>query len=297
MKSCFTLLIFGFFALVVSSNVAYPLACCAGGNAKSFVSVKSLQKYELGIATSFRDVYGVYNRDGDIEDFAKNQSVTLSLGLAARLARSLQGTFVIPFVYRYFESGSSNRSGATVGDALIGIQYTLVEPVFHDDWYPTVSAFGYLKFPSGSIAGKIKGVEIPGTGNGIWEPSVGVQLEKPIGTLTATLRASYTGRIARSETKEGDSFELMESLSLPIGKHFVVATGSSQTFYNERSINTVPIHGSGGKSISIFLTPTVFLTQLLSVSGGIEFSVPLHGWGRNQPASQLFSLAARYALF
>lgn len=283
--------------LMGASRVAFPLACCAGGNAKSFVSVKDLQKYELGLSTSFRDVYGFYNRDGDLEDFSKNQSATVSLGLATRIAGDLQGSLVVPFVYRYFEGGASSRSGASIGDVLMGLQYTLVDPVFHDDWYPTVSVFGFIKFPSGTNAGKVNGVEIPGTGNGIWEPSLGFQLEKPFGNLSTTFRLSYTGRIARSDAKEGDSFEMMESLSLPFGKTFSFSVGSIQTFYGERSFRGAASPGSAGRNISVFFTPTVFISQLLSLSAGAEFSVPMHGWGQNQPASQVFSLAARYAAF
>lgn len=283
--------------LLLIPEALFALACCAGGNAKSFVSVKSLQKYELGVATSFRDVYGIYNRYGEIEEFAKNQTMSLALGVATRLSHSFQVSLVVPLVHRYFEAGASGRSTANLGDVLAGLQYTVVEPVFHEDWYPTISTFGFIKFPSGSMDRRENGVEVPGTGNGLWEPSIGVQLEKPISFFTVTLRASYNWRLARGQMKEGDSLEFMESLSVPIGRRLLIAGGATQSLFADRSRSGEALPNSSGRLVSLFFTPSYFISQEWSVSAGAEFAIPLHGWGKNQPAAQSVSVAARYALF
>ncbi len=276
-----------FFIFAFLPRAALAAACCLGGSVKSFISLQRLQTYEVGVSTTARDVYGRYNLFGELDEAEPNQTLTLALGAGARLTQDLQAFLILPWVYRTEGGGRTDGTRAGVGDAVVGAQYTLIESLFRDDWYPTVTLTGGAKLPTGSTETKLGGKMVPGTGNGVWEPFFGIGLEKPLGFPTISLKATYTGRTGDRGAALGDMIELTGTVTAVLHQRFSLAAGATQAW----------ILKDGQRVASLFLTPTYYITRFWSVAAAAEVTLPMDGFGIGQQAMRAFTVTTRYGFY
>ncbi len=204
-----------------------------------------------------------------------------------RLNDDLQAFLVVPWVYRSNGGGRVDTNRAGVGDVIVGATYQLVETMFRDDWYPSITVTGGAKLPTGSVDTKVDGRFTPGTGNGVWEPFVGVGFEKPIGLPTLALKATFTGRMGARGLGIGNMFELTGTVSLPFTQRFNFGAGVTQAW----------IFKDGQRVASVFVTPTYYLTRFWSLAASAELAVPIAGFGVNQQMPRSVTLTAKYAFF
>lgn len=245
---------------------------------------------------SYKENYGRFNANGDVESAEAHRSVALTLGVGMRLHPDWQIQTQVPLISQTQSYGGALLNRAGLGDVSLGGEWTAVEALFTDDWYPTIRIQGGLKVPSGSVESKQNGAFRPGTGNGMWEPYVGVGLEKRFGAVSLGVRGSFTARAGGRE-RLGNQIELSEVLSYGFSPRFAVAVGSSQTWNGDTFANGRVIPGTRGNSISAFLQPTYFLDRAWSVAVSADFTVPQYGWSRNVPASQAVTAVTRYGFF
>lgn len=277
----------------------FGAACCLGGGPKSFISLKRLQKYELGVSTSFQDVYGRYNVYGELEETDRNQTYSLSFGAGVRLLSDLQSYLIIPLVLQSNGNADYQNSRLSVGDVLTGVNWIVLESLFSDDWYPTISLSAGLKFPTGSKESLSAGQYLPGTGNGLWEPFVGLNLAKTLSFATVTFDASYTIPASGTpgEVEEGDKIILSESAYIPLSQRLGVGGGSSQTWALPKSQNGAILEDSASRRANIFLNSTYFLTRVMSLSAAVDFSIPIERFGVNDQASRSFTVTMKYGFY
>ena len=278
------------------SRWAIAAACCLGGASKSFISLSRLQKYEVGTALSYKEDYGRFNAAGDVENTESHRSLALTLGAGMRLHPDWQIQMQVPLISQTQSYGSSLLNRAGLGDISLGVEWTALEALFTDDWYPTIRLQGGVTIPTGSIEQKQNGAYQPGTGNGMWEPYVGVGVEKRFGAVSLGMRGSFTARLGARE-RLGNQFELSEVLSYSFSPRVSLALGSSQTWNGDTFANGRVVTGTRGNSISAFIQPTYFIDRVWSVAVSADFTVPQYGWSRNAPASQAVSIVTRYGFF
>lgn len=292
----------------LSSTLASGAVCCLGGGPKTFVDLQHLQKYKLGLSTSFRDIYGRYDSYGDLVSAEKSQTYNMSLAATTNMADGLDVFFVLPWVYQKTSIGNESGSAASIGDVVIGSKYTLIDRLFIDDWYPIVTLLGGMKFPTGATdsvtsSGKLS----PGTGNGIWEPFFGITLRKELAPIQLGLSATYTRRFKSNvpnpsgngvlAVKEGDRFELTESGTLPVSWRLKFVLGSTQQWDLSREIDRATVPDSRARDVRAFLASTYTFTQYWSVSVTGEGSLPVAKLGVNQDASRTLTFATTYGFY
>lgn len=273
-------------------------ACCAGRGPKTFISLAELQTYELGLSVSNYRVFGRHNMYGEPEETDHNQLYTLSLGAGVRLLPSIEISAVIPFSYHEMGFGSARVHNTQVGDIVIGGRTTIVRSLFRDDWYPTIAVHAGLKVPTGSIEKFEASKFSPGTGNGLWEPFVGIGMKKEYGMVTLSFDATYTQRVGRIATfKEGNKFELSEMAAFPFSRRFSVGLGSTQSWVMRGSLGGGPVADTEGRAVSAIASSTYFLTEFWSIAAAFESGIALHGLGVNQQLAQSISLTTKYGFF
>jgi len=279
-----------------ASSLGIAAACCLGGSSKSFLSLQRLQKYEVGTALSYKEDYGRFSAAGSLESSEVHRTFQMVLGAGTRVHPDWQLHAFVPLVSQVKSYGSRLENAFGLGDVSVGVDWTAVEALFTTDWYPTIRVQAGLKLPTGGTEKKVSGTWQPGTGNGMWEPYLGVGFEKKIGQFTAGVRGGVTAR-ASSGDKLGTQLELAESLAYNFSPRFSVAAGSSQTWTGDTTVGNRTIASSSSRSISFFAQGTYFIDRTLSVALSAEFTAPQSGWSRNSPATQSISLITKYGLF
>lgn len=296
-----------FFLFFLVPRIGLAGTCCLGAGPKSFIQMKDLESYQVGFSSSVRDVYGRYDAYGDLVQAEKNQTYNLSLGAGIKLYEGIDAYTTIPWVYQIKKAGGGDRSHASVGDILAGTRVLLLRSLFRDEWYPTIYVNAGLKFPTGSVEALApNGAIQPGTGNGVWEPFLGIALQKDYQFIILGLNATYTRRFSRTvqnegtgslSVKEGDKFELSETGTIPLSQRLSIAFGANQAWELSRQINDSNVADSSTRAISVFLSSNYFLTRYWALSGGFEFAVPIARFGVNQQAARSLTVTSTYAFY
>lgn len=295
-------------SLLFVPNLTFAPPCCLGGGPKSFIQLRDLQNYQLGVSSSLRDTYGRYDAYGDLVRAEKDQTFTMAFGAGAKFIENLDSFVILPIVYRIKQSALIDVDRGNLGDVLVGSRLTVLRSLFHDEWYPTINISAGLKVPTGTVDGLSQDGHIaPGTGNGIWERFVGLGLQKDYGFLILNGSMTYTGRFGRTITgpgqedpivvKEGDRIELSESGLFPLTRRLSITVGSAQEWDLPRKLAGQMVSDSEARVTSLFFSSNYFLTQYWSLSAGAEFSVPIARLGMNLEATRTMSLTSTYTFY
>lgn len=285
------------FALL--AETARGASCCVGGSPKTFIQLRRLQTYELGLSTSLRDIYARYDSYGERQASDGNQTYSVSWGAGARLTEYLQAFATLPLIYQVNHYGSNSTSAALPGDAIMGFSWTVLEHLFFDDWYPTVNITAGAKLPTGRRESIVEGRHIPGTGNGLWEPFLGASIRKDFEWVTLSLSANYNrpfGTLMGGIT-DGNRWELIESMSLPLNRRFSIGGGLNQTWIGEKGQNGAALANSSERSIGAFFTTTYFITPLVDLTGTFDFSMPSNHLSVNYAAYRALTVTIKYGFY
>jgi hypothetical protein len=311
-------------ALLVGS-AALPLdagaaSCCGGGSAASL----TVPKYATSVADlSFdAELYdGYWNQDrkhiadppgSDLRQYRMN------LGLGYRLAKNWQASISLPYVWndnRY--SGVSSHSSG-LGDTTVALSYELLDDnsawKVRDaaDLVPAVTVGMALLVPTGISPYDDQQSSFDITGRGFYRLDGTLLVEKTLRPWNASLALAYGRYLERSVNREYGKYvepykkELGDRLSasLAAGYTWVIGTGGdsltgtvSYAFMSEAdaSFNGKRDSGSGfdkqsaGGALSYANNDSNW-----SVRAGWNHSIKQNGWGRNFPATDIFSLGVRY---
>lgn len=281
------------------AETARGASCCLGGSPKTFIQLRRLQTYELGLSTTMRDIYARYDEFGERESTDGNQTYSLTWGGGARLTEYVQAFAVLPLVYQVNRYGNTTAGLARPGDATLGMSWTVLEHLFFDDWYPTVTLTTGAKIPTGRREVVEAGRHVPGTGNGVWEPFLGASVRKDFEWATLSFSANFTRPFGDLDygIKDGNHWELIEAVSVPLNRRFSVGGGSNQTWIAEKAQNGATLPNSSQRSVGAFLTSTYFLTPLVDLTGTFEFTVPASHLSVNYPAYRAATLTVKYGFY
>lgn len=286
--------------LTTQPYLAFAAACCGGAGPKSFIVLQDLQTYEIGLSLSYRNILGEYNVYGEPQQGDRNKTYVLSFGAGARLLSDIEVSAIVPLSIHEYSSGQNAVRNRDVGDILLGGKWIVLRSLFRDDWYPSVSVTSGLKAPTGSVDRFVQAKWMPGTGNGLWEPFVGLGFKKEYGIMTVMLDFTYTARLGSrsfSGTREGDKFETSENVIVPFGRRFSIGAGSTQSWIAASTRNGLSLDDTSGRVVSLQFNSTYFFTQLFSMGLAIDSGIPITGLGVNQPLAQTASVVTRYRFF
>jgi hypothetical protein len=286
-------------ALLLAVETAKAASCCLGGSPKTFIQLRRLQTYEVGLSTSVRDNYARYDLHGEYQSSDGNQTYSVAWGAGARLSENVQVFGVLPLIHQVNRYGSKSASQTLPGDLVMGATWTAVEHLFFDDWYPTIAFTAGLKVPTGKREFLKVGRRVPGTGNGLWEPFVGASLRKDFEWVTVSLSVNYTRPFGLLEggIRDGNRWEAVEAVSLPITRRFSIGGGAAQTWIGEKAQNGATLVDSYERSAGAFLTSTFFLTSLVDLTGTFDFSIPSDRLSVNYPAYRALTLTVKYGFY
>lgn len=288
-----------FFVLMTFQSLGWGAACCGGGGPKSFLSLQELQNFDVALLSSFQDSYGWYNSSG--EAFSRRGPVDYSLQISSvgRLAPNWEAFGRVPMVYRVTDYGANRQARSSLGDISVGLRWTFLRSLFVEDPFPTISLVMAGKIPSGLTETIEQGVFRPGTGNGLWEPLVGLSFRKDyygwLGNIDFTFVTPY-GNLKGQMVRE-NQINLTETLSYAFSRQFNLGGGSTQSWTFAKEMNGKDLPEAGGRSLSLFTTANYFLTQFTSVGTAFEWSVPADGFGVNQPINRTLSFNVRHGFY
>lgn len=299
---------------------SHAASCCGGGSAASL----SVPKYATAVADlSF---------DAELYDGYWNQSrkhvadppgsdlkqYRINMGVGYRLAKDWQASISLPYVRNdnRYSGVSSQTSG--LGDTTVSLSYEILDDnsawKVRDvgDLAPGVTVGLSLLLPTGISPYDNQQSSFDITGRGFYRLDGTLLIEKTIRPWNASLALSYGSYLERTVNREygkyvepykkdlGDRF----SASLAIGYIWVIGTGGdsltgtvSYAYMNEAdaSFDGKRDSGSGfdkqsaGGAFSYANNDSNW-----SVKAGWNHSIKQNGWGRNFPATDIFSLGVRY---
>ena len=280
----------------------YGAACCAGSGPRSFISMQELQQYEFGISTAYRDSFGSFGDEGtflDSLDNADRQILSVSVGGGYRLHTDLEVFAIVPMIRQTEGLGSFALTSTGFGDVVGGARYTLFRNLFPDEWWPTMVIAFSVKAPTGQTKPLL-------LGNGIWEPSLGVELKKAFGDFIFNVSGSYTRRLGKDTLdflgspvylEEGDRVETTASVAFNVSQRHSLALGATHQWDFDSKVDRVVSVDSAARSLGAFASTTYFLTRFWSITAGFEYSPPFDGWSRNQRATRAISVTTNYSIY
>lgn len=307
-------------AALFSPPLSWGGSCCGGGSATAL----TVPKNALAVADlSFdSELYnGFWNRDGrHIPDPAGSdlKQYRLNLGGGYRFARDWQASLSLPIVWndnRY--SGTSSQTSG-LGDATASLLYELLDDTaawkIRDaaDLVPGVTLGLSLVIPTGISPYDDLKSSFDVTGRGFYRLDGTLLVEKTVHPWNASLALAYGSYLERPVNREygkavtpyrkqlGDRM----SASASLGYSYVIGTGGdmligavSYAWLEEQdtSYSGVADVDSGFSKQSLGGTVTYSCTDRdWSIRGGWSHAIREHGWGRNFPTTDVFTVGVRY---
>lgn len=256
--------------------ISWGISCCGGEGPRSFVALQELQTLDLSVTSWVQEVTGSYDPQGRVINQTGPSDLALLMNSVIRLQPNAEVFGRLPLVSRTYPSALGGETFSGLGDISVGVRLTVIRSLFVEDPFPTISLVAATKAPSGqSREGK-------GTGNGLWENTLGVSFRKEFWRWVGNVDATWTllgGENQELNFTEGLSYEVTRKLYLGVGSNQMLSLGAP-----ERSLSAL---GFG----------QLFLTQFTSLVGSFNWALPMDGLGRNQPITRATMLSLRYGFY
>ncbi|MFM8269469.1 MAG: hypothetical protein ACKN9V_04700 [Pseudomonadota bacterium] len=258
--------------------------CCLSGGARSINSLQAMQRIDLGLATSFQDYSSWYN-------FSLQASTT------ARLNPNLEMFGRLPLIQHRVDLKTKRDSQTSLGDVGLGLRMTLLRSLFVEDPHPTVSWVVGAKLPTGTQDLQVGNLFQSRSGNGLFEPLVGLSFSKEYYDWLVAIDFSYTrlqGKISNLLV-EDNQVNVTETLSYALNRNWQMGAGSNQLWSFGRKLNRSALADPTGKSLSVFGLLNYYVTPFTSLGAHVDWA--FETLSRNQPATRSASLSVRYGFY
>ena len=288
-----------FLYLLCLNRIVLAGSSYSGSAPKSFMQMGPLQTYEMGILTSLSDAIGHFNSIGELNDSPENRTYNLSVGATTRIGVLTDLFLILPFITRIQTSGTTVKSSTAPGDIICGARHRLVDSLFEGESTPKITATVSLKVPTGTTSGSTPtNIHVSGTGNGLWEPTVGVLFFKDLGRAIVAIHPSVTLALGEAQKREfsdflGHRFEVSETATIPITPFL---TGMVSLFENWSAGNSV-INNLSGRGMGATIGASYFFNRLWSVAVNAESSITIKNFSINQPAVRTLTFQSNYSIF
>ncbi len=306
-KISFVLLLTWFF---YPSFPLYAQSCHGGGGGQVLAVLSSGQQYQLATATFYRlssgrfDPYGRYISEASSTSY--RSWVTL-LGGAYRLSEDWQLGVSLPMIYNDYSISTLQRQATSLGDPIGEIRYTLWEDLGFLKYRPSLSLYGGLRLPVGkSLYDSSDPLDTDVTSDGMITSHIGATLSK----LYHPLKFSWDGSffypfsktitqnrgkpIASYDLKNGNQFQMSESISTLFNEHFTGTLSLKQLWQTQSSTDGENLLGSAARLFSTLVSTSCTFNTSWGVSLSYENAFPFYRYLVNQPKTETFLIAGIY---
>jgi hypothetical protein len=251
--------------------------CCLGGGARSLNSLQAMQRYDLGLTTSFQDYSSWYN-------------LSLQAYSAVRLTPNLEVFGRVPVLQHKVDYLMRRESQTSLGDLSLGLRMTLVRSLFVEELVPTVSLVVAAKIPTegkDSLQGNLFQAR---SGNGLLEPLMGVSFSKEYYDWLGMIDLTYM-RLQGSVSDQlihDNQINATVTLGYAVNREWHLGLGGNQMWSVGREIDHKPLADGVQGNASVFSYVNYFVTQFSSVGAHLDWSAP---------NSRTASLSLRYGFY
>ncbi len=309
-----------------SDKVAWAGSCCGGGQATALILPKFAQSM-VDVSVDWEKYDGFWTLDGK---YLRDQPGTdlnqyrLNLGYAIRIAKRWQSSVAIPYVWNVnkYQTGTSRVNG--LGDTTLSLWYEAFDAVMcrmgwsdlnWSDLVPSVTFGLSLTVPTGvSPYDGVKSDDI--TGRGFYRLDANMLLDKTIYPWSASLLLGYGKHFERPVNREVDYVEpyhkqlgdrVVGTLTVSyqmlidapnVRNRLTYTAAFSHIQEGESTINGERDPASGLKKNSVAGTVAwSTLERTWSVRLTWNHAIKKDGWGKNFPASDIYSIGVTRVFF
>jgi hypothetical protein len=218
---------------------------------------------------------GQYQASGTVE-----QVFEQDLAASARITRRAQAGLMLPMIQTHRNANGLDDWGGGVGDVSLTGRYDFLLPAQTLYW-PGVSALVASTFPTGAAVDEASHVlAADATGEGTYDVSVGVDLEKAFDHLYLAINGWLTHRFDRTVEIAGSA-----PITSSFAARWTVLGVASYVFENESALGLqVSSMNEGVATVNGVSDPT---TRLRKTTVGLAGVIPMHDKWRLQ--GSLFS--------
>lgn len=273
---------------------SFGQACCAGGSVVTPTRLSLHEDFAAGFQLRARTNPGAFDSSGRYSSSGgQEQILEQDIAATARVAEKGQLGFVLPLIQTHRQAGSIDDWGSGVGDLSLTGRYDFLLAAESLRW-PGIGALGALTLPTGTPPDSARHpLAADATGEGTYELTVGLSLEKIVGSFYLALNGWLTHRFSRSVPMAGAA-PVKEDFAL----RWTVTAIGSYVFSNEAALGlyisaldegAASIDGARYPGTALRLT-TVGAAALLPIrdlwrlQGTVFFDLPLSSFGRNEVA-------------
>lgn len=311
LKLHFRSFLFFTLALVCSSTFSEASTCCAGGGGQSICVLPAEQRYQVGIANTYRTVEGEYNPygyySGNSNGNTFDQIVTV-LGGAYRFNDEWQLGLSIPFINNQQKISGISKKASAMGDPALEARFLFWEDLAFLTYRPQLDFYFGVRLPLGtSVYTTSDTYALDAVGDGTTTIHIGANVSKLYRPFKLTFDSAYFYPISRNvnelrgksvvepyELKLGNRFQFSESLAYLFSESWSGAVGLRQLWVLQSSINGSEADSSAQRLYTSLVSISYSRDISWNAALSMETVYPFGQYAANQSNSQSVSLALTY---
>lgn len=302
-------------------------SCCGGGGGTTLILPKTART-GASLTTAWEQYDGYYDQGGTWHPDPPGSDLSqyrLSLALAQRLGTDWQASLNLPYVWNRNRYAAVDSATDGLGDTSVAVTYetfkspTCVTRVTRlKDLSPSLYLGGGLLIPTGVSPYDEVENSFDITGRGFYRADLNVLADKTIFPWTVTLSGGVGYHFERQVNREygnyvepyhkqlgktaNGSLAVGYTWDLPweatTGMTLITTVTYSQRWEGEATIDGVKDESSGLRKRDLGVAATLLsFGEDWSVNLGYVTSRPSDGWGRNCPATDIYTLGVRHVLY
>ena len=304
-------------AALLFSQPSHAASCCGGGSASSLVLPKFFT-HMFGGSFNYEQYDGFWDQDGTyIEDPPNSdlKQLRLNLGYAYRLAPNWQTNIVAPIVWNDNKYSGLESSSSGLGDITASLWYETFDNIMCvyevqsiKDLVPAIYLGGTLTLPTGKSAysGDVTS-NFDITGRGFYRVDANLLMDKTIWPWTMIFEFAYGVYLERPVNQEYGNY--VEPYDKQLGNRRLGTVSLGYTSFlkeldtmtytlaysdlkeDQGTINgaTDPTTGFSKQSFTFTAAYSTMAKDWI-VKGSINHSIRDDNWGRNFPATDIFTV-------
>jgi hypothetical protein len=277
-----------------SPRRAHAQACCAGGTVVTPARLAPYEDWAVGLQMRARSNPGSFSSAGEYRTSAGVEQVfEQDLAASARLMRRAQLGVMVPMIQTHRNASGLDDWGGGIGDVSLTARYDALLPAQSLYW-PGISVLVATTLPTGTPPdAATHPLAADATGEGTYDFSVGLDLEKAFGHVYVAVNGWLTHRFDRTVAVAGaapisNSFSTRWT-ALAVASYVFdndAALGLQVSNMNEgvATINGVADPTTGLRTTTVGLAGVIPLRDSWRVQGTLFSDVMLSSFGRNEPA-------------
>jgi hypothetical protein len=283
------------FAIVARPRRAVAQACCAGGTVVTPTRLALHEDFAVGVQLRARtnpgsfDAGGHYTSSSGIE-----QILEQDFAVSARVAEKGQIGAVIPMLQTHRSVAGLNDWGGGLGDVSVTARYDFLLAAQALYW-PGVGVLAASTIPTGTppdTPNQNHPLAADATGDGTYDITLGLDVEKVVGHFYAALNGWLTHRFARTLSVGGGA-ALTESFSarwtlLAVAGYVFDSEAALGLYINALDEGPATINGVEDPTTMLRLTTVgaagvLPIRDLWRLQGALFSDVTITSFGRNEP--------------